>query len=139
MRDAFGAGPDAFANAVRHIRKAHGLSQRELASRLGIPRSGLARIETSVLRLPVESAVSLFRVMGFDVGLQHVFPCPPRDARPPGCSDWFNDGAVGNVDLAGRAFPAHGHLQIGQLPTWWGARYGWGSNARNNTWWSHYP
>lgn len=139
MSDTFGAGDDAFGSAIRHVRKARGLSQRELAAQLDVAHSSLARLEKGTLRLPVESAMSLFRVMGFDVGLKHVFPCPPRDGRSPGCADWMNHGAVGNVDLAGRAFPAHGHLQVGNLPTWWGARYGWGTNERADTWWSHDP
>ena len=139
MNDSFGRGPDAFANAIRHIRKALGLSQRELAARLDVPRTRLARIEAGQIRMPLESAIGLYRVLGFEVGLLHPFACAPRDGRRAGCSDWFNDGAVANADLAGRSFPAHGHLQVGHLPTWWGARYGWGANARHDTWWSHKP
>ncbi|MFC3805421.1 GTP pyrophosphokinase [Terrabacter sp. MAHUQ-38] len=36
---------------------------------------------------------------------------------------------------ARRAFPAHGVLRVGNQPTWWGARHGWGRSEGGDTWW----
>jgi ppGpp synthetase/RelA/SpoT-type nucleotidyltranferase len=64
----------------------------------------------------------------------HHFPCPESDEVKPRCHDWEDDGAVGHVDAALRAFPAHAAVGPG-VPTWWGVRHGWGASDREDLWW----
>jgi ppGpp synthetase/RelA/SpoT-type nucleotidyltranferase/transcriptional regulator with XRE-family HTH domain len=128
-------GADAFGDALRHIRRTHLLSQRALAERLGVPPSRISRLEAGHLGITLESAIGLYRGLGFSVGLSHVHPCAASADVTPRCATWQDDGAVANVDAAWRAFPAHGALRVGNQPTWWGARHGWGRSERGDTWW----
>jgi ppGpp synthetase/RelA/SpoT-type nucleotidyltranferase/DNA-binding XRE family transcriptional regulator len=139
MREAPGQGPDAFGNALRHVRRARRLSQRELAQLAGVPQSRIARLEADQLGGSLDSVVSLYRLLGFTVGLHHLFPCP--DPAEPGpwasaCAHWDDDGSVAFVDRAGRAFPAHAEPRVGQVPDWWGARHGWGVACEQARWWT---
>ncbi|HSU74664.1 MAG TPA: helix-turn-helix domain-containing protein [Terrabacter sp.] len=134
MSTPLGHGPDAFGNALRHVRRAYLLSQRQLAERLGVPHSRISRLEAGHHNITLEAAMSLFRALGFGVGLSHLFPCPASDDIRPRCHDWEDDGAVGLVDAAMRAFPAHAAVAPG-VPTWWGARHGWGASDREDLWW----
>ena len=129
-----GQGPDAFGNALRHVRRTYLLSQRALADRLGVPHSRISRLEGGHHRITLEAAMSLYRALGFGVGLVHLFPCPQSDDVRPRCHDWEDDGAVGLVDAALRAFPAHGAVST-TVPTWWGVRNGWGASDREDLWW----
>ncbi|TQM57240.1 GTP pyrophosphokinase [Humibacillus xanthopallidus] len=88
MIDAAGHGPDAFSDALRHVRQARQLSQRELAE------------------------------------------------LEPACARWEDDGSVAFVDRAGRAFPAHAELRVGEVPDWLGGRYNWSRECENARWWT---
>jgi ppGpp synthetase/RelA/SpoT-type nucleotidyltranferase/transcriptional regulator with XRE-family HTH domain len=136
MTVPLGHGPDAFGNALRHVRRTYLLSQRALAERLDVPHSRISRLESGHHSITLESAISLYRALGFGVGLTHLFPCPQSDDVRPRCHDWEDDGAVGLVDAARRAFPAHGAVWT-QAPTWWGVRHGWGASEREDLWWFH--
>jgi transcriptional regulator with XRE-family HTH domain len=158
--EAAGHGPDAFGNALRHVRHARRLSQRGLAELTGVPPSRIARLESGQLSTSLESVMSLYRLLGFSVGLHHLFPCPPlaehtetgpspkrqsseRPAQgpttlqpPPACTDWESDGSVAFVDRAGRAFPAHGELRVGDVPDWLGGKHNWGVECQDVRWWT---
>ena len=134
MTSSTGHGPDAFGNALRHVRRTYLLSQRALAARLGVPHSRISRLESGHHGVTLETAISLYRTLGFDIGLVHTFACPQSDEVKPRCHDWDDDGAVGNVDAAMRAFPAHAAVGPG-VPTWWGVRHGWGASDREDLWW----
>ena len=140
MSHPAGHGPDAFGNALRHVRRARQLSQRELAGLAAVPQSRIARLEAGHLGAALESVVSLYRMLGFSVGLHHFFPCPesPEAGHPtPRCAHWDDDGSVSHVDARGRAFPAHGELRVGDVPDWWGARHGgWGAACHDAPWWT---
>jgi len=131
---SMGHGPDVFGNALRHVRRTYLLSQRALAARLGVPHSRISRLEGGHHGVTLETAISLYRTLGFDIGLVHTFACPQSDEVKPRCHDWDDDGAVGNVDAAMRAFPAHAPVGPG-VPTWWGVRHGWGASDREDLWW----
>lgn len=73
-----GHGPDAFSNALRHARRTYLLSQRALAARLGVPHSRISRLEGGHHGITLESAISLYRALGFSIGLVHTFVCPQR-------------------------------------------------------------
>jgi ppGpp synthetase/RelA/SpoT-type nucleotidyltranferase/transcriptional regulator with XRE-family HTH domain len=141
MNEAAGHGPDAFGNALRHVRRVRQLSQRDLARLVGVPHSRIARLEAGQLGEAVTSVVSLYRLLGFSVGLHHLFPCPepPEAAGPAACAQWHDDGAVSFVDRAGRAFPAHAEARVGGVPSWWGARHGWGIACQQAPWWTRTP
>ena len=134
MTSSMGHGPDVFGNALRHVRRTYLLSQRALAARLGVPHSRISRLESGHHGVTLETAISLYRTLGFDIGLVHTFACPQSDEVKPRCHDWDDDGAVGNVDAAMRAVPAHAAVGPG-VPTWWGVRHGWGASDREDLWW----
>ncbi|GAA2157914.1 ppGpp synthetase/RelA/SpoT-type nucleotidyltransferase [Humibacillus xanthopallidus] len=139
MIEAAGHGPDAHADALRHVRHARQLSQRELARLAGAPPGRIARLEAGQLPASLESVVGLYRLLGFTVGLHHLFPCPaPPEAGTsgPACGRWEDDGAVAFVDRAGRAFPAHAEHRVGEVPDWLGGRYSWGVECESAHWWT---
>ncbi|GAA5018648.1 hypothetical protein GCM10023258_05560 [Terrabacter aeriphilus] len=131
-----GHGVDAFGNALRHTRRTYLLSQRALAERLGVSPSRIAKLESGHHGITLEAAIALYRTIGYSVGLAHVFPCPHSEQVHPRCDDWESDGAVGLVDAALRAFPAHAAVDA-WIPSWWGARHGWGASQREDLWWHH--
>lgn len=55
---------DAAISAVVDARKATGISQRELADRLGKPRSFVSKIENKERRLDIVEAVVIARALG---------------------------------------------------------------------------
>jgi ppGpp synthetase/RelA/SpoT-type nucleotidyltranferase/transcriptional regulator with XRE-family HTH domain len=143
MIEAAGHGPDAFGNALRHVRHARRLSQRGLAELTGVAPSRIARLESGQLSTSLESVMSLYRLLGFSVGLHHLFPCPPLAEHtpqpPPACADWESHGSVAFVDRGGRAFPAHGELRVGDVPGWLGGKYNWGVECQDVRWWTRRP
>ena len=110
-------GPDSFGNALRHVRRARQLSQRDLAMLAGVPQSRIAD--------PAD-------------------PADPTERDGPagtvrGCAHWDDDGSVAYVDKAGRAFPAHAELRVGNVPDWWGATHGgWGPACQEAPWWTRH-
>lgn len=58
------AAYDAAISAVVDARKATGISQRELADRLGKPRSFVSKIENKERRIDVVEAVVIARALG---------------------------------------------------------------------------
>ena len=57
------------ARTLRNAREAHGMSQRALSARAGIPQSHISRIENGAVDLRVSSLVELARVLDLDLVL----------------------------------------------------------------------
>ena len=57
MTVPLGHGPDAFGNALRHVRRTYLLSQRALAERLDVPHSRISRLESGHHSITLESAI----------------------------------------------------------------------------------
>jgi len=136
-------GAEAFGDALRHVRRVHRVSQRQLAAWLGVPRSRVGRLESGDLSLSLHDAIGLFRVLGFRIAPSHDFPCRPLTVpeehqvgaeSPNRCTEWFLDGAITYRDDADRAFPAHGVIDPTGLPDHWGVRYGWGNTDGRMPW-----
>ena len=136
-------------NAIRHVRRVRNLSQRGLATELGVSASRVARLETDPGRMPLGDLLEVLVRLRFGLALSHVRPCEspgPTDNAGAGalhrqCLDWQVDGEVALRDAAGRAFPAHGVHEwttFGGLPTNWGVRHGGWANAPGAAWlWHH--
>ncbi|MFB7842684.1 MAG: transcriptional regulator [Microbacterium sp. 14-71-5] len=66
--------PTRVTNSIRALRDARGLTQAELASRVGVTRQTLIAIEAGRYSPTLELAFQLARV--FEVGLDDVFQYP---------------------------------------------------------------
>ena len=66
--------PTRVTNSIRALRDTRGLTQAELASRVGVTRQTLIAIEAGRYSPTLELAFQLARV--FDVGLDDVFQYP---------------------------------------------------------------
>ena len=64
-----------FITMLKNARKAMGLSQRELANKLGIPQSHLSRIEGGNVNIKLASFVEIARTLDLEVML-----VPKQDA-----------------------------------------------------------
>jgi transcriptional regulator with XRE-family HTH domain len=71
------------ADLLRQARLRAGLTQRELASRVGRPQSSIARWENGAMRPSFETLRELLRACGYDVELTLVpyEPDPKHDSR----------------------------------------------------------
>lgn len=67
--------PTNVTNAIRPLREAAGLTQAELARRIGVTRQTLIAIEQGRYSPTLELAFQITRVFG--VGLDDVFQYPP--------------------------------------------------------------
>jgi len=66
--------PTRVTNSIRALREARGLTQAELASRVGVTRQTLIAIEAGRYSPTLELAFQLARA--FEVGLDDVFQYP---------------------------------------------------------------
>lgn len=66
--------PTRVTNSIRALRDARGLTQAELASRVGVTRQTLIAIEAGRYSPTLELAFQLVRV--FEVGLDDLFQYP---------------------------------------------------------------
>ena len=75
---AFGEYSDAFrlANQILTARKRNGLTQAELASRIGIAQSEISRIERGTGNPTVETLSRVGRSLGLNLELVTVSPAP---------------------------------------------------------------
>ncbi|HYN93642.1 MAG TPA: GNAT family N-acetyltransferase [Pilimelia sp.] len=107
-----GPGID-LAAAVRALRRAADLSQRELAAVAGVPQSTVARIEAG--RAADPSFRTVERLTHAAGGRVTMTPPAPTGPPPP-------DGDPALRDRAGRRFPAHLDAAAVTRPEqWWGA------------------
>jgi len=103
---------DLLGSLLRRVRRTADVSQRELADRLGVAPSTVARAETGERDLPTSVLVRAAGLAGLRVGLLDA------DGREvPGMAP----GAV--RDRTGRRFPAHLDTRYGDQLWWHGQRY----------------
>ncbi len=62
--------PDQLAPQLRSLRKARGLTQAELASKLGVSQSRIAAIERNAAAVSTGQLLSLLKVLGVDLLLR---------------------------------------------------------------------
>jgi HTH-type transcriptional regulator / antitoxin HipB len=62
--------PDQLAPQLRSLRKARGLTQAELASKLGVSQSRIAAIERNAAAVSSGQLLSLLKVLGVDLLLR---------------------------------------------------------------------
>jgi transcriptional regulator with XRE-family HTH domain len=72
------------AEVIREARLLAGLSQDELAQRLGIPRQSIARWERGAVEPGFDTVRRLLRTCGFDVSLVRYEPDETVDVRLAG-------------------------------------------------------
>ena len=59
---------DFVGQRVRHLRKERGLTQSELASRIGIIQSDLCRMEKGEYRVGLDTLLRVLQVFGMEIG-----------------------------------------------------------------------
>ena len=70
----------SIANVVREARRRAGLTQAELASRAGVPKSTVGRIESAARVPSTEMVERLVRAAGLDVSVSLSEPDPGTDS-----------------------------------------------------------
>jgi glycine hydroxymethyltransferase len=102
--------PGTAARLIRAARRRADLSQRQLASRSGVPHSAVSRIETGSTAAPrVDTIVKLLRAAD-----HHL-------AAVPGQEPTDTDGTVEPRDRAGRRYPSHLDVRpVDRFGSWWG-------------------
>lgn len=141
------------AAAIRHARAALGISQRRLATRVGLSKSAVARLERGEVRLSAGTLTDLLDRLGFSLSLEHYRWCARDSGSPswqlhepwahrlldPGCARWLEHGGVVHRDDAGRAFPAHGLDEwVSSPPHYWVVRHDF-QYFRRGLWLWHHP
>lgn len=53
---------------IRQIRKAHDMTQSELARRIGVQQSDLCRMETGEYKVSLDTLLKILAVFGMDIG-----------------------------------------------------------------------
>lgn len=72
--------PLQLSTHLRALRKARGLSQAELGSRLGVGQTRVARIEGNPTAVSVEQLLELLGALGVRLVLRDIRPSPPEDS-----------------------------------------------------------
>lgn len=90
--------PSQLSSHLRALRKARGLSQAALASRLGLSQTRVARIEGDPLAISVEQLLRVLAALGVQVSLVPLptapatadspLPAPTISARGDQTGDW---------------------------------------------------
>lgn len=100
--------------ALRALRRAADLSQRELAELAGVPKSTVTRLEAGTITNPAFRTIE--QLVAAAGGSMAISPPEPAEAKPLLADlvhDWENDRAQRAVphedlrDRAGRRYPAH--------------------------------
>lgn len=75
--------PQQLATLMRAFRKKAGLSQAEIASRLGVSRQAISALERDPESATFERLMKIWAVLGLEVSLQPAV----REVSPPG-QEW---------------------------------------------------
>ncbi len=75
--------PPQLSTHLRALRKARGLSQAELGSRLGVGQTRVARIEGNPTAVSVEQLLEVLGALGVRLVLQDIRLSPPARAPDP--------------------------------------------------------
>ena len=137
-----GGGLEHLGAALRHVRAARGLSQRQLARLIGVDPSRVSRLEAGDRRIRMDVLDALLAEVGFEVLLVHgggPHGCAGGASTPHTCAEWIENGQVRHRDAVGRAFPAHGIAGWERTPPiYWLFRHGWPWPTPAALLW-HYP
>lgn len=74
--------PDQLAPHLRSLRKARGLSQAQLAGKMGVTQSRIAAIERNPAAVSMGQLTELLRVLGVHLVLRDTQPPTPHPAPP---------------------------------------------------------
>lgn len=96
---------DLVALLLRAARGDIGVSQREMAARLGVAKSTLARVETAAGRMTLDQADTLLRSLG------HSLWVLDREGEPVSTRVWGTSELLLR-DHAGRRHPAHATVRV---------------------------
>ena len=122
-------------DALRGVRFAGGLSQRDLAAQLGVGKSTVARLESGVLSSAWLLVEQVLERVGFEVTVVDRRTVAQREPVEPPCPRDLEAGVIvgfwrqrvgeeGVRDAAGRRPPAHRHVYPLKVPhRWWTARH----------------
>lgn len=86
--------PDQLAPQLRSMRKVRGLSQTDLARRMGVTQSRIAAIERNPAAVSAGQLLELLKVLGVELVLRDAHTArestPPRPAQPstPPQGEW---------------------------------------------------
>ncbi len=75
--------PLQLSTHLRSLRKARGLSQAELGSRLGVGQTRVARIEGNPTAVSVEQLLEVLGALGVRLVLQDIRPSQPERSLDP--------------------------------------------------------
>lgn len=75
--------PPQLSTHLRALRKARGLSQAELGSRLGVGQTRIARIEGNPMAVSVEQLIEVLGALGVRLVLQDIRPSQPERSADP--------------------------------------------------------
>lgn len=105
--------------ALRTARRRRGLSQRELARRIGVSKSRLARLESDAGPQSLEMVSQVLMASGFRLEVIDTSGTPPQE------SDAAAAALLELCDASGRRFPAHlNAYRLAYPPTYWFVRNG---------------
>ena len=122
-------------DALRAVRYAGGLSQRDLADELGVGKSTVARLEGGDLSGPVLLVLQVLERVGFEVSVvdrrlaadrEPIDPPCPREPEAAAIVVFWRQRVKDEEvrDAAGRRAPAHRHVYPLKVPhRWWTARH----------------
>lgn len=121
--DEGGRGTD-LGTVIRGLRRSADLSQRQLATRSGVPQTTIARIESGATRDPAWHTVErLVHTLGARVSVTREREQPPLPEVPH--DDWR--------DAAGRRYPAHLDAVEVTHPGQWSGAW-WVSSVMPSAW-----
>ena len=126
---------DALGDALRSVRHARSLSQRDLAHRVGMAKSTIARLESGALPSALLVVHRLLHDLGFELSILDHREAGERLSPEEDLGDdeegtaivarWRERVDEEDVrDAAGRRTPAHRHVFPIRVPRrWWVARH----------------
>lgn len=124
MTDDEGSCGTDLGRVLRGLRRGADLSQRELATKSGVPQTTIARIESAATRDPGWHTVErLVRALGAVVSVTREIEQPPLPVVPN--DDWR--------DAAGRRYPAHLDAVEVTHPEQWSGAW-WASSVMPAAW-----
>jgi HTH-type transcriptional regulator / antitoxin HipB len=88
VMDLFISVPDQLAPQLRSLRKARGLTQADLASKLGVSQSRIAAIERNAAAVSTGQLLSLLRALGVDLLLRDTHAQAASATAAPAQGQW---------------------------------------------------
>ena len=73
---------------LKAFRKSAGLTQGEVAARLGVTQQTLSALERNAQKVSVERLLHLLGILGVDMVLQEKPVSPGNESQPGGASQW---------------------------------------------------